>query len=211
MKRLRDRTSRRGTRVEIAWYPTTSSLISPDGFFLSSQLSSSTMGCVFPSRGTAAATSGLPYSCRQPRRLRGGWAPSRLARRSIHPRLPPPRPFHRAFPSLSPLGPLARARRGRGCLTSLLRFSTGAMAPPQSPADPAVPGPLRALPTPPHEPKASAGAEGPLPPGPAPQPSFKMGLKSFDWGFFFWCSRVMSGEGRGRIPSTAYPRRLGRP
>lgn len=172
----RHRTSHRATRVEMAWHPPRSTLTPPHGYFFSSQLGSSAMGRVFPRRWTAAAARGRVGLSLG---LRGGSVPSRLARRAIRRRSP----FPRAFPVPSPLPPAPR-----GCLTSLLRFRTGAMPPagPHSPAGPAVPGPLRALPTPQHEPKPRAGAAAPLPPQPRPGrgPRSKLGLKSFDWVFF---------------------------
>lgn len=156
---LRNRTSHRGTRAEIAWQPHTSSFTSSDRCLFSSQLSPSTKGCAFPRRETAAVTCGLPYGSRQPRRLREGSAPSRLARRTIAAadrRLGPAAAQDPRSPRSPRPAPVARPhRRPRPRESHLVvEIQHGS----HGPTEPRRP--LRALPTPPHEPKPRAGAEG---------------------------------------------------
>lgn len=103
----------------------------------------------------------------------GRVGPSRLARKSARrsnrsqvdpppltaaPALLPGLP-HVEPPQPAPAG--APRRRVSHLVVEVEHGSHGAAA---KPAGPAVPGPLRALPTPPHEPKPRAGADGPLPP-----------------------------------------------
>lgn len=149
--------------------PPTSSLTSADGCLFLSQLSSSTMGCDSPGRGTAAPTWAFPGAagshagCGQ-RGPRDGSLAGQPSAAALPP-APAPRVSH---------------------LVVKVQHGSHRPARTETPSSERSPRRRRRR-TNRNRAQAPRSRSRPGRPGPAPELSLKAGLKSFHWGFFGGC------------------------